>query len=235
MQTVEKVAIISRQETALIPNVREHTSVVSVKDQNHSINVNSAFNLDAWTHALQGHPDPEFTYFILEGIKHGVDIGHCGIATTHTSDNWPSALKYRDAVESTLAKDISRGRKSGPFDHPPPHFIGSPLGAFEKKRSPGKHRVIHDLSWPPGQSVNEGIYVDCSVRYVTIDHITDRIKSFGKIGVKISKLDLEDAYKHIFVRPEDRHLLGCVWDYIDDKGDTRRKYFMDLTLPFGLN
>ena len=28
----------------------------------------------------------------------------------------------------------------------------------------------------------------------------------------MAQLDLQDAYKHIFVRPEDIYLLGCVWD-----------------------
>ena len=191
-------------------------------------------NLSAWSSALRDHPDPEFKKCILNGIIHGVNIGHSGISQSIISNNWQSSLKYRDAVEPVIEKDITRGRKSGPFDIPPPHFIGSPLGAFERKRSPGKHRVIHDLLWPPGQSVNDGIAVDCSVRYVSIDNITDRIKSFGKTGVKIAQIDIENAYKHIFIRPEYRHLLGNVWDYIDSNGNTRRKYFMDRTLPFGL-
>ena len=187
--------------------------------------------------AYTTHPDPEFRKYIIDGIKYGVNIGHSGryiennIIVNH---NWPSAYKYREAVEASIQKDISKGRKLGPYESAPCPFIASPLGAFEKRRSHGKYRVIHDLSWPPGQSVNEGIVEDCSVKYVTIDVITDIIKSFGQTGVTMSKLDLEDAYRHIFVRPEDRFLLGSVWDYINPDGSVCRKYLLDATLPFGL-
>ena len=82
--------------------------------------------------------------------------------------------------------------------------------------------------------MNDGIIVDCSVRYITIDDIANRIKSYNKIGVLMAQLDLQDAYKHIFVRPEDIYLLGCVWDRKHPTGDIQREYYMDLTLPFGL-
>ncbi len=36
----------------------------------------------------------------------------------------------------------------------------------------------------------------------------------------VAKLDLEDAYKHIFIRPEDCHLLGCILDRHDGAGIT---------------
>ena len=40
-------------------------------------------------------------------------------------------------------------------------FTGSPLGAIPKKHSaPVKWRIIHDLSWPAGLSVNDGIPKD---------------------------------------------------------------------------
>jgi hypothetical protein len=36
------------------------------------------------------------------------------------------------------------------------NVMGSALGAFEKVRA-SKVRIIHDLSWPPSQSINEQI------------------------------------------------------------------------------
>jgi hypothetical protein len=132
-------------------------------------------NLDAWDKALQHNPDPEFRKFILDGIIHGVNIGHNGNSYNIISNNWPSASKYRIAVEDAIQKHLARGRKIGPFHTPPDNFVGSPLGAFEKKRSRGKYRVIHDLSWPPSQSINEHIVIDSSVHYVTIDDIVKRL------------------------------------------------------------
>ena len=211
-----------------------HTCAKSVKDPVLRQNVNSVFNLEAWEQVLRDHPDEQFKQFIITGIKYGVNIGHNGISHDVISENWPSSLKHRNAVSSVIQRDLTRGRKLGPFQTPPPGFVGSPLGAFEKKRSPGKYRVIHDLSWPPGRSINENIYLDCSVHYITIDNIVCKIKAFGLKGVKMAKLDLEDAYKHIFVRIQDRPLLGLVWDTIDNDGTSHREYFLDITLPFGL-
>ena len=104
------------------------------------------------------------------------------------------------------------------------------MGAFKKKRSLDKYRVIHDLSWPPGQSINDFISSEkYSVQYVTVEDIVRKIKTTGK-GTFMAKLDLADAYRHIRVRPEDWHLLGSMWS--TDNGT--KQFYVDLTLPFGL-
>ena len=232
----KKDATISKQEIVSSIVVNGPTFAENAKDQILSQNVNCVLKLDAWEYELRHHPDTTFRNFIIDGIINGVNIGHNGDShRTNLVNNWPSAKKHHDAVTAVIHRDLSRGRKVGPYHTPPENFVSSPLGAFEKKRTKGKYRVIHDLSWPPGQSVNESIsMLDCSVYYVTIDDIVDRVKSFGVRGVKMSKLDLEDAYKHIFVRMEDRHLLGLVWDIQTLDGNVHREYFMDTTLPFGL-
>ena len=63
------------------------------------------------------------------------------------------------------------------------------MGVFLKKRSPRKIRVIHDLSWPPGESVNDHIFEDCSVHYITMDKIASLVKHCGS-GCFMAKLDL---------------------------------------------
>ena len=44
------------------------------------------------------------------------------------------------------------------------------------------------------------------------------------------KLDIRDAYKHVFVAPSDWHLLGLTWK----SPGGNNEYYVDLTLPFGL-
>ena len=163
-----KAATISRPEivTSLPANV--HMFAESAKDQNRCSNVNHVLNLEAWEEALSDHPDNLFRNYIIDGIINGVNIGYSGQSSNIICKNWPSANKYHDAVEDIIRQDVIRGRKVGPFHTPPEQFVGSPLGAFEKKHTPGKYCVIHDLSWPPGHSVNEQITEDCSVHYVTI-------------------------------------------------------------------
>ena len=102
------------------------------------------------------------------------------------------------------------------------------MGAFQRK-SYLKHRIIHDLSLPPGESINDFIDVDeSSVTYMSVDDITTKLKSYGP-GSFMSTLDLADAHKSIRVRPEDWHLLGAVW--ITDISD--KQYYFDQALPFG--
>ena len=103
------------------------------------------------------------------------------------------------------------------------------MGAFKRKRS-DKYRVIHDLSWLPGHSINDFISEDdSSMDYVSANQITDVIKQSGP-GMYMARLDIADAYKHIRVRAEDWHLLGASWT--NENGETL--YYFDQTLPFGL-
>ena len=200
----------------------------------HVISAKSPLNLAAIETSLSDHPDKEYVSKILTYIKQGVPIGYEGPRETRVSKNWPSAKLYAAAVEASLAKDVSKGRKAGPFMFPPfSTFVGSPMGAFPKKRSVNKYRVIHDLSWPPGHSVNDFITEDCSLEYINMDTIAKLVKQCGT-GSLLAKLDLEDAYKHILVRPQDWDLLGSTWLETDKNGVGHIVYYVDTVLPFGL-
>jgi hypothetical protein len=187
-------------------------------------------NRAAWAAHLSHHPDSSFSGRILRYLDEGVPIFYDGPDVSRVCPNWQSCETFREAVKKTLVEDVALGRKSGPFAFPPlPNFVGSPLGAFCKKRS-GKIRVIHDLSWPPYHSVNA--YIDpllCSVSYISVDTAVREVKLRGRYAL-MSKIDLKDAYKNIVVRPADWHHLGSTW--VNDQGQT--EYFVDHVLPFGL-
>ena len=163
-------------------------------------------------------------------LSKGVPILYDGPECECINPNWDSTKTFKTDVLACINNDILLGRKSGPYDSVPcPNFRSSPLGAFAKKRT-GKVRIIHDLSWPPGESVNEYIPSDlCSVNYISIDDAVREVKIRGP-GSLMSKLDLQDAYKCIVVRPEDYHYLGSSWVGEDGK----ISYFLDHVLPFGL-
>jgi len=171
----------------------------------------------------------------LTYIDEGVPVGFDGPRVGRVCNNWPSVKGFYDAVVSNIEKDLQLGRKAGPFTVPPfDTFVGSPMGAFEKRSSTGKYRVIHDLSWPPGQSVNDGIsHLDCTVQYITVHDAVKRVKKYGP-GTLMAKLDLEDAFKHIVVRPEDWDLLGSTLEVSDPSGRVTTQYFVDMVLPFGM-
>lgn len=199
----------------------------------HVIAVKPQLNINAIKGILSDHPDRQFANTITDYAKFGVPLGYEGPRVSRVCENWPSSKKFSTSVEATIAKDSSKGRKVGPFTSPPfDTFVGSPMGAFEK-RSSKKIRVIHDLSWPPGRSINDGIVEDCSIEYITMDTIARLVREHGQ-GALMSKLDLEDAYKHITVRPEDWDLLGSTWITRDETGKETIQYWFETVLAFGL-
>ena len=128
-----------------------------------------------------------------------------------------------DALQAYLDKEIAAGHLLGPV---PRHSVQvSRMGVIPKGHTPGRWRVITDLSYPPGYSVNDGIDPSfCSLSYVSVDTIAGLVAALGE-GSLLAKVDIESAYCLVPVHPEDRLLLGIEW-----KGSC----YCDGMLPFGL-
>ena len=96
------------------------------------------------------------------------------------------------------------------------------------KSSSDHRKVIIDLSWPKGQSVNSGVdsdkYLDTEfvLTYPSIDNITDEVLKLSK-GCQIFKIDISRVFRHVPIDPGDLDLLGFHWE----------GYFLDQFLPFG--
>ena len=98
------------------------------------------------------------------------------------------------------------------------------FGVIPKKHQPGKWRLITDLSFPDGASVNDAIDPRlCSLKYVTVNQVTKKAMQLGK-GSLIAKIDIKSAYRLVPVSPLDRLYLGMQWD----------GQYVDGMLPFGL-
>ncbi|KAI8484564.1 hypothetical protein Bbelb_376710 [Branchiostoma belcheri] len=134
-------------------------------------------------------------------------------------------------IQDKLQNELVSERVAGPFSSPPfKNLFLSPLYAVPKK-APGKFRLIHDLSYPPGFSVNSGIPSELSsVKYATIDNAIQHIKVLGR-GCFLAKTDIEAAFRLIPVHPNDYHLLGFYWNgnFYYDRAFLRR--LIDLTKP----
>ena len=93
-----------------------------------------------------------------------------------------------------------------------------------------ERRIIMDLSFPVGNSVNDtipkGEYLGESVNliYPKVDDLVQQIKLKGP-GCMLFKRDLKRAYKQMSVDPGDINMLGFTWD---------GKVYFDATLPMGL-
>ena len=70
-----------------------------------------------------------------------------------------SALTLPSAVQEYISSEISLGRVAGPFAALPFHggFVVSPLNTVAKRDS-NERRVVVNLSWPCGSSVNDNIW-----------------------------------------------------------------------------
>ena len=96
------------------------------------------------------------------------------------------------------------------------------------KPNSDRRRVIIDLSWPLGASVNAGIdktsYLDSpfSLIFPTVDDITDQLTRLGR-GALLFKVDISRAFRHIKVDPRDYDLLGLQW----------QGFYVDTCVPFG--
>ena len=85
------------------------------------------------------------------------------------------------------------------------------FGVIPKSNQPGKWWLIQDLSHTPDYSVNDGTDSQWrSLCYATVDQAIAHTLRLGR-GALLAKEDVEHAYRNILVHPDDRHLLGMVW------------------------
>ena len=87
----------------------------------------------------------------------------------------------------------------------------SRIGIIPKGHNIGKRRLITDLSYPEGQSINDGIgWEYCSLECTTMDKVVAKATALG-LGALLAKIDIKSAYRLIPVHPYDRPLLGFRW------------------------
>ena len=85
--------------------------------------------------------------------------------------------------------------------------------------------MIVDLSFPHGNSVNDGIPPElCSLAYASVDDAVKHILQLRR-STQLVKMDLKDAYRMVPLHPHDQSLLGISW---------RSRTYIDRALLFGL-
>ena len=136
-----------------------------------------------------------------------------------------SVSKHRNVTEKYIGGECAAKRVLDQFHRSHfPHVHVSPFGVIPKSE-PGKWRLILDLSSPEGGSINDGISKELrSLSYMSIDDVAARVVRLGRRPL-MAKFDLKSVYWNIPVHPDDRWLLGMVWE---------DKLFVDTALPFGL-
>ena len=99
------------------------------------------------------------------------------------------------------------------------------MGVVPKGHTLGKWRMITNLSFPDGASVNDGIDPQlCSLQYTTVDRVARAAQCLGRWAL-LAKIDVKAAYRLIPVHPDDRWVLGFEW---------QGSHYVDGMLSFGL-
>ena len=188
----------------------------------------SGLNIDEWRKATEGFYDTD----VVEFLEFGWPIGMTGRPPDriHVS-NHKGATEYPLEVASYVTKGVNKGQIIGPFRQPP--FSGgnitSPLNSVPKKDTSDR-RIILDLSFPRGSSVNDSIPKDSflgvplKLHLPSVDKLVSQVRALG-LGCLLYKRDLKAAYRQLPVDPRDIGFLQyCV------KGH----FFCDVVYPMGL-
>ena len=179
--------------------------------------------VEGWKHWMKNHLDHHFAKTLVAILRKGAKIGYRGPNLTHRSTNHHSALEAPQILSSDLHKQLQHDRLVKVEVDTKAPFVCSPLGLVPKHD--GGWRRIHDLSFPPGKSVNDGIPQEWgSLEYTTFDDAVDALLQQGK-GAILVKRDLKDAFRHVPVATSDQWLLGFECD---------GSYWKERYLPFGL-
>ena len=147
-----------------------------------------------------------------------------------TEVNHSSAVKFPTHVQHYLDTEKQHKAIYGPFKDPPygDKTQVSPFMTRDKTDSENR-RVIIDLSWPQGASINHftvsnvylnGVY---KLQYPTIDNITDILQELGT-KAWLYKIDLSRAFRQLRIDPKDYNLLCLKW---------QDSYYSDTFCPFG--
>ena len=191
------------------------------------IPVPSALNIPRWRALLSDYHDTS----LVDYLEYGWPADYTGeqppVPATDNHREDPAHLEW---IQKYVRKELSMGALLGPFSAPPftPWAQTSPMMTRPKKNTT-ERRVIVDLSFPRGASVNAGIrsgqYQGRPSTY-TLPGIMDLAQEVSKLGTNcfLWSSDLARAYRQLRTCPLSVPLLGITLD-----GAT----YFDIAPPFG--
>ena len=95
----------------------------------------------------------------------------------------PLHMSTQRSLINIYKKELNLGRISGPFEkgdlQPSVHI--NRFGIIPKKHQEGKYRLIVDMSYPDGESINDGIDPDlCLLTYLKLEEVVHAVGRKGK-------------------------------------------------------
>ena len=192
------------------------------------IRIPTDLNIPLWESLLQGNRDHQLIFFLKYGfpldLSQSLEFEPQTFITNHSS-----ALQHSECIQNYLDVEIKHKAIMGPFRKPPiPALHCSPLLTRPKAGSTTR-RVIVDLSWPHGNSVNHQVCSDTymgsvfKLTFPTVDDIVSRVAGMdGKC--LLYKIDLQRAFRHLKLDPRDINRTGLQF---------QNQYYVDTAVPFG--
>ncbi|RLC08583.1 MAG: hypothetical protein DRI57_23700, partial [Deltaproteobacteria bacterium] len=180
------------------------------------IPVRSALVISQWRswQARIGSPDKD----LADLLEYGWPLGYSSLRTPVSSDrNHSGAVTFDKATDEYLEKEVQVGAIQGPFVANPlgSDLVFSPINSIPK-RGVTARRFVSDLSFPRGNSVNDGIDIDTylgvsgKVTYPSVDDFVKLVQQQGS-GSLLFKRDLSRAYRQFFLDPADICFQGFRW------------------------
>ena len=99
-----------------------------------------------------------------------------------------SAQAHTEVIDQYIVGEVAEGRMFGPFLQGAVSSLHiNRMGVIPKGHTPGKWRLIMDLSFPEGGSVNDGIDSQlCSIHYTSVARVAAAAQRLGK-GATVGK------------------------------------------------
>ena len=176
--------------------------------------------------------DHEETKFVVDGFRHGFDLGYQGQCCNiqRRAPNLKLRVGNKTILWNKVMKEVKLGRFAGPYEVPPfEDFIQSPIGLVPKDGS--DTRLIFHLSYPrTGASINSETPKEaCSIKY---PDFSDAIRICLQLGAgcKIGKSDMKSAFRNLGIKVSQFMLLILA---ATSPFDGKLYYFVDKCLPFG--
>lgn len=194
------------------------------------IPVPSKMNLTLFENLLTDYHDRD----IIEWLRFGWPTGVPLEVNEFDSQliNHKGATEFPDHIDQYFLKEIKAGATTQPHVGIPfeTRFAINPLNSRSKKNSDSKRRIILDLSFPKGSSVNDQIPKESylgkkyKLTYPTVDTLAKRIHDLDYKAF-IYRVDEERSFRQNPLDPIDYGLIGMHWKGL---------FFFDVNSPQGL-
>ena len=193
------------------------------------IPIKTKWNLDKLGQLLNNYQDKE----VVEWMRYGWPTGRLPTMQppAKTFKNHKGATDHPEALQKYIQKEKQMGAVIGSFSVIPfKEQVGiSPISTRPKKSSQDR-RVIIDLSFPPGEAVNDGMIKDnymgqyVKLTFPRVDDLALRIYTLGKEAMML-KVDLSRYFRQLPMDPGDYSLVGYI---------IQGQLYSDKVLPMGM-